>query len=192
MAPPTRGERYPWDAPARPSWEEGNADPEDDGDLEEPTGDAAGQVLLELLLDMQATRAEMSGKAICLIAYWATRSGALGIAHAGFRPGAPSGHYQRHLDATLGVKVHDPRNYQIDIPCHTKHDLSRQVRQTIVRCPHEALHDELAAVSTETLVQQIADAEFGSAYWQHPVVLGAQASGQPVVPLSIYMDAVPF
>jgi len=99
---------HPWDVEAGSNDDDdsqvGNESESSDGLL---SSDAAAKEMLErlLLLYMAST---ISAKALCEICYFAGLAGiGGGIAKYGMRPGASSGHYQRHLNSVLPFKKTD-------------------------------------------------------------------------------------
>ncbi len=58
---------------------------------------------MDLLLTLHFA-GKLSAKSVALFAYWSARAGAKKpVKEYGFRPDAPTGHYQRHVDRTLGL-----------------------------------------------------------------------------------------
>ena len=152
------------------------------------TGEEAGDLLINFLLDMHFL-GKLSAKSLCVIAWYSSRAGAAGnIGAYGFRPNAPSGHFQRHLDKCLGVDMKAQRSwrYTVPVPGLHKHDFMRTSHDTLVTVPHESLHGELA--SDRSILEKVQSMSWPSLYWQHPVV---RDSPEPVVPLSLYLDGVP-
>eukprot|EP00969_Alexandrium_andersonii_P049362 2166627-Alexandrium_andersonii.AAC.1 len=71
----------------------------------EPEGEEASQNLRDMLLQLLYLH-KLSARSVCTIAYWAEKAGAVGAVRAlSFRPNAPSGHFQRHIDQVTGVNV---------------------------------------------------------------------------------------
>ena len=146
----------------------------------------AGAELADLLCHLYA-EGSLSAKHTCLIAHWARQAGAKGaVAEVAFRPNAPSGHYQRHLDVVMGFGTGE-RFYKIAVPGHTKHSSSRTMHDIAVLPPHELLHKEF--VEQPGLSAKAASAVWPAEYTQHPI---AQASPNPVTPLAFYMDGCQF
>ena len=128
----------------------------------------------------------------CQILYWVGKCGVPEAARWGFRPGAPSGHYARHLEPLLGHGRENPSLYQITVPGHHKHDLERTLHPVTVMPAHEQVADDLAGDATfrNRLAERRADRSLPPAYWEHPVV--RDAGDAPVAPLAFYVDGVPY
>lgn len=103
--------RHSWDDPAPPEGEphQGRGGPPpppeeaDDEEREEQRAEA-GVCLAELLLELHV-EGRLTAKAVCGISYWAAKAGARGpVKDLAFRPNAPSGHFQRHLDHIAGLR----------------------------------------------------------------------------------------
>ena len=110
-------------------------------------GVEAGDALLNYLLSLHVS-GKLSAKSLCVVSWYASRAGSLGdVKNFAFRPSAPTGHFQRHVDSALGVNMKHEMSwrYRVDIPGHHKHDVSRTVHESLVTLPHEALHKEISA-----------------------------------------------
>ena len=157
----------------------------DAGDADDPQCEA-GAELADLLLNLHV-EGSLSAKHTCLIAHWAREAGAKGpIGDLAFRPNAPSGHYQRHVDSAMGLSK-GKGLYTVAVPGHTKHSCNRTLHDVAVLPPHEILHNEF--VAKPDLVTQAAEAQWPANYASHPV---AKASSNPATPLSFYMDGCQF
>jgi hypothetical protein len=142
--------------------------------------------LAELLLHLHV-EGSLSAKHTCLIAHWASQAGAKGpVEDIAFRPEAPTGHYQRHLDSVTGMNKTDA-HYLIPVPGHTKHSCGRTVHQIAARPPHEIMHDEI--VANPDLLAKAATARWPASYSQHRV---ARATARPAMPIAFYMDGCQF
>ena len=159
----------------------------------DPTREEAGEELASLLLHLKQ-RGKLSAKDVCVVAWWATGAGASGpVCQLAFPPDRQStGHYQRHIDNTLGSGLSEADHYLVAAPRFLQHSAAREVRSLPILPPHECLHEEALAVGTlgETLRQTTAMGEWPPAYYKHPVV---QASAPGTVsPLCLYLDGVVF
>ena len=100
-------ERQPWEKDPDP-WEGGHPPlQEDDSDYDpdELEGVEAGEALAQMLLSMVWAR-KMSAKTACVIAWWASRAGALGpVKDLAFRPNAPTGLFSRKIDSVSGIDL---------------------------------------------------------------------------------------
>ena len=86
------------------SWEIAGLDRGEAAQTAEAQREQAGTALADLLLQLHR-EGLMTAKHTCLISHYAHKAGACGrVAEYAFRPGAPSGHYQRHLDLTAGLR----------------------------------------------------------------------------------------
>ena len=162
---------------------------EADDALDDLEGEPAGDELANLLLELHYS-GRMSAKTVCLIAWYASRAGALGsIKHLALRPSASSGHFQRKLDRSQGINLRDHRFYLVTTPGRRKWDVSRAVYQTPMRLPHEVIHRELQDDPSilPRLTHAIESRQFPPSYFDHVVV---RESPSPVLPLVLYMDGV--
>ena len=119
-------------------------DSEDDTSPAEVTGEAAGDLLLDILLSLHYA-GKLSARSLCVICWYAQRSGATGkVGDFGFRPEAPTGHFQRHLDTVTGIDMKSQMSwrYTVDVPQHDKYDASRTSHALAVSVPHEDLNEE--------------------------------------------------
>lgn len=173
------------------SSEEGSGSEEEEG--EPPVGAGAGDQLVAFLLHLYFAGLGLSARSLCLVCYWAARAGAAGaVTRFAFRPNAPTGHYQRHLDSVLLVRTRGDAYYKIGVPMHLKHELGRRVRDTPVQVPHEVLDAEARA--TEGLGEKLAAAgenhEWSELYHSHPVV--REAGPAATLPIALYLDGIRF
>ena len=160
----------------------------DEEDEQEATGPAAGDCLVEYLLDMHY-EGRLSAKAVCVACWFAHKAGAQGsIGRYAFRPNAPTGHYQRHLDSVMGVDVKAEMawRYSVLIPQHSKYDTSRSTHPCFVNLPHEALSEEVLQVPN--IMDRVGSTTWPRAYYNNPIV---QRSARPVLPIALYLDGVP-
>ena len=165
----------------------------DPDDWMHAAGDEAGQNLMDLLLQLHYLR-HLSAKAVCVIAWWAKNAGAAGkVRDLAFRPNAPSGHFQRHIDTVTGVsaKAADSQKYHVSIPMYDRLFLAREVRKVPCQPPLESISQEIFADPDllDDLQEKIEANALPPSYTDHPVV---QASPVPVLPLALYLDGVQF
>ena len=200
---------HPWDSPepedrapvARGasvhSWGR-ESDPEEDGgddassassDMQEGE-ESAGQKLVDFLMDLHLARS-LSARDFCIAMHWAKESGVAEAAPYAFRPGAPTGHYQRHLTVAMPFLRDREDLYTITIP--TFENAQRTTRDLHMLLPHECLQEELE--QDDTMVQKLRRLKearaLPRAYTGHPVVEAAGA-GESVIPLSFYIDGVAY
>lgn len=186
---------YSWENRGH-SWEEQanraddfNWDSSDDENLtREPEGAEAGNLLIDFLMTLHY-EGKLSARSVCVICWYASKAGALGeVGNYGFRPNAPTGHCQRHLDSRTGInmKAEMAQRYNIGLPMHAKHDDSRTTHDMVVEVPHEALNEEV--LEDPTIVERARQTQWPPAYHASPIV---QKYGNGVVPLALYLDGVP-
>ena len=132
---------------------------------------------------------KLTAKHTCLISHWAHKAGAAGpVSSLGFRPDAPSGHYQRHLDTVAGLKAKPGKYLSIPVPGMPRYDQSRRVQQVKVYPPHECLHEE--HVNDPELAGKVLESSWPPSYSSHRTVLANP--GKPTVPLALYLDAAQY
>ena len=177
-----------WELPGHPA-QQAQAPPQPQPQPAIPDADreVAGRELAEHLLTLNH-EGRLTAKDTCIIAHWATKAGATGpVTDLAFRPNAPSGHFQRHLDAVSGLGADSPLFYRVPVPCHTKHDQRRRVIDVQVMPPHECLHREHMA--DPALAAKVADTAWPPSYTEHSKVRGRDGH---VVPLALYIDAAQY
>ena len=112
-------------------------------------------------------------------------------ARFGFRPDAPTGHFQRHVDGIFGTEV--PGAYHMEIPGHCKNEATRTLMKNVVVCPHERIDDEVRLVGDDRMTEGVKKKVWPETYWENAVVRDCQAKGQELpVPLALYVDGVPY
>jgi len=158
----------------------------DDSDGECTAAEAAAR-LLDFVLNMHQTGA-LSAKTACVIFWWAGKAGLDSVRRWGFRPDAPSGHFQRHLDSMLGAMAARKDRYQIQIPSYQKHHRGRVSRRTPVQIPHEALDLEARSdpLFIDTLTRAIDEHELP------PLYNTCAGDGPLASPVAIYVDGAQF
>ena len=147
----------------------------------------SGQALADLLLQLHL-EGKLSAKHTCQISFYAHKAGATGpVAAYAFRPDAPSGHFQRHLDAVAGLKEKSAFHV-IAVPAFSKRFEERGTVQLQVLPPHEQLHQEVC--EDPGLAGQLRRAKWPASFGRHPV---ARAAGnQPVLPIALYLDGAQY
>ena len=170
----------------------------DEGDLfsEDPLDNVdcnyAGEVLADMLVQMKV-KGRLHATEVCVLAFWAAKAGACGfVGRLAYKPGRPTGNYNRHFSERMQVPKIDRTLYSVDVPGHHRHDLSRTTHSTLVRPAHERLAEEFKA--SPAMAADLADAirigDMPPAYFQHP--LFGKAGEQPPQPLALYLDATPY
>jgi hypothetical protein len=87
--------------------------------------------------------------------------------------------------------------YELQVSGHAKHDLIRTLHSASVIPPHDALSKEMEdnAGMRDQLAELVASREMPQSYWEHVVVATPPRAGCPaglVLPIAIYVDAVPY
>ena len=115
---------------------------------------AFGDQLADYLLELKNKRI-LAASNVCIIAFYCVRSGVPGssLRNLAFRPNAPSGHYQRHLDTVLADDA-DGLMSTLTIPSFDKVTGIRTTYNVSVLHPHEVLADELRG-STEPVIDNV-------------------------------------
>ena len=194
---------------SRPSWDRPDAACPSGASLDRPTWDQPGadfdpppaaapadddDPFAVYLLDLRM-RGKISSKDVCLLSFFAKQAGLRGEAEQfAFRPGAPTGHYQRHLDVVTDMTSKLEGAYYADVPSYD-HSHNGRFKMHMPFLPlHESLQAELDADPSiaDRLKASLASGsrEWSSVYHNHPIV---QASPDSCVyPIAIYMDGVQF
>ena len=175
------------------SEDDGSADSEDDVETRAKTDPAlAGEMFVEFALTLYF-EGKLSAKSLCCLCWWAEQAGAKQepISKFALSPSASSGHFQRKVDVALDLTTKCDGMLTIPVPGHTKHDMFRTVEHIPVLPPHEVVEKEL--VQDPDLLDKIEQMserdDWTRAYKEHAVV---NSSDEPVVPLLLYVDGVPF
>ena len=110
-----------------------------------------------------------------------------------FRPTAPSGHFQRHIDTIVNPGEVLGNTYTILVPGYDKYEMGRTVLKIPVLPPHEVLQEEIECDPNleEALRSSVKRKEWPPVYTEHPVVLGGDGD-TPIWPIVLYIDGVPF
>ena len=121
------------------------SDTESDSESEaENEAQAAAANFSDLLLSLLFA-GKISAKTLCVICWWCWKAGLEAAKPLAFRPDAPSGHYQRHIDTVLGIRMNNSVHYKVSVPRYAKYNMSRAIQQIPVNCPHEVLGEEVDA-----------------------------------------------
>ena len=153
----------------------------------ECTPDEAAQLMIDLVIHMAYT-GQISARSACVIFWWAGKAGLAAVRRWSFRPDAPSGHYQRHLDTMLGSKLNRKDRYHVSIPAYQKHERGRTIRQTPVQMPYEVLDVEANTdpYFLDTLTNAIDNDELP------PLYKTCAGDGRIASPVALYTDGVQF
>ena len=152
---------------------------------------AAAMELADLLLD-QYMSGKMSAKQFCVTCYYAHLAGVGGpIKLYGLRPGASSGNYQKHLDVALGLRTSREETYNVPCVGSSREDGSRVDFNMPILPLHELAQDDFERdTSLATRLDEAKEeGRHPRVYMENPIV---QASEDPVVPMGLYFDGVPY
>ena len=128
----------------------------------------------------------------CIVYYCKLMACSQAISKFSFRPNAPSGHYQRHFDLALKDKL-EPPPICMDVPGCEKHSKFERVTLQVPMVPLQSCFQqelEENPLMVNELHASIAQAEWSSQYYKHPVV--TSNAGLSVLPWALYLDGVPF
>jgi hypothetical protein len=136
----------------------------------------------------------LSAKQTCVLAFWAARSGATGmVTELSMRPDQSSGAYSRHFDKVVGCAPDDLDFYKVKVARRVRFEACRRWAPVATLAPHEVLAEEFA--SSNALADSLTEAKgrgnLPKLYTEHPWVQAAPP-GEPLHPLSIYMDGVSY
>ena len=84
--------------------------------------------------------------------------------------------------------------YVLQVPGHAKHDLARTLHPVQVLPAHEQFAEHMASdyVCRHKLSKLYRKNKFPPIYWDHPVVKRYATEDIVVLPVAVYIDAVPF
>ena len=181
---------HSWEQPAPHAWE---VDPDEDSEASDadPSPLECVTFFLSFLIDLYMSGA-LSARSFCVIVYWASGfCDSDDLRKYGMAPGKASGSYARHLKGLLGFKENEQHLFRCRVPIHARHAMERSVTMLPVLPGHEALDREVRADPTVSvkLKEAVDSGNLPRAYYDHPVV---QDSELPVLPCSLYIDAVPY
>jgi hypothetical protein len=183
--------------PKRHRWEEGPGELRDEGgfwgefsDSDSDPGTTPGQELVDKLLSLHLCN-KISASDCCTSMWWAKESGVQEALPYALPPTSSSGHCSRKLRNAMGHNDSDSL-YKFNVAGHSKHDLSRSLREYSCMPLHEQVALDVAEdVGCRTKLSELyRQRAFPPVYWDHPVV--KKCDGTPVLPIAIYIDAVPF
>jgi len=198
-----RASSHSWEAPAH-SWEAPEDPANEDSvagwggewsgsDAPTETPPAASEFVSHMMSLL--TAGTLNCQQVCVAMHWAWKAGVEEARPYAFPPGRSSGHYSRHLQAFMGSSEERSRLYTLDTPGHAKADMCRTTHQTSVIPPHEAIAETMEDADYLRRVREfLANNTMAPAYEDHVVVTTAKREepDAPVVPLCLYMDAVPY
>jgi hypothetical protein len=133
----------------------------------------------------------LNANQFCTLMHWISECGVAKAKPYGMAPGKASGKYMRHVDKVVGYAACSGDLYEMQVPGHGKHDLSRTLHNVIVLPCHEGLAQDMEAHAYRHRVREYLDsADLPRAYTEHPKVRD-QPPGS-VAPVALYIDAVPY
>ena len=158
-------------------------------DSDEDT-DTPGQRLVDKLIHVHLLN-KISAEDCCTALHDASEAGVSEATKYGKAPGSSSGKYAEKLRSVLG-QLDSSDLYEFEYPGHHRHALSRMVHVGHCLPAHEQVAaDTDDAVGFRTrLLELVRGRLLPPAYFDHPVVKAA--GSDLVVPLALYVDAVPY
>jgi len=166
--------------------ESSSSDPEDDEDRAPP-----GRRFADFASELYYSRV-LSAKQMCTLMFWASKAGVEEAAPLAFRPNAPSGHFQRHLNKVLEPLLDKSVLYRMPVPSYSADKLARSVHDLCVLPLHEVV-DEMYSTDATLRVQleeKVELRELPEAYYSH--TLKQREPESSFLPISIFVDAVPY
>jgi hypothetical protein len=145
-------------------------------------------LLADFLTDLLLQR-RLNAREFCTIMYYAGKSGVPDVAKYGYRPDASSGHFQRHLKATLGYVADNGATYSFSLPGHTK-----SLERSLITFTGLPAQEQVAADYDANAIQKIQTARrnrtLPPCYWSHPVVV--HNPDEDVAAFGFYLDGVAY
>ena len=188
---------YDWEVPDAWDFDSDDDDPDAPFDPTTCTAVEAGELLADALIDLKLA-GSLSAKAVCTIAFWAHKAGACGpVEMLKWRPDdTSSGHFHRQFDKAVGTSLQASCEfYSLQMPTQSRASSSRLLKDIPVLPLHEVLDTAFADYGLGRLRALLADARrddlLPPSYFKHPAVTAAPEN-ELVVPLTLYMDSVPF
>jgi hypothetical protein len=171
-----------------PKWDD--SDEEFDEDL---TAEQAGEILFDYLISLLQGGTKTNAKMVCCIAWWASLAGVQGrVTSLALKPESASRNFSKHVDRCTRLADDAGSLYELDMPGHSRFDVTHSVLTMPVTPAHELLHSEFVEVVglAGTLERMKADNKLPPLYYDHPVVLNHRDESAPIFPLALYMDGV--
>lgn len=175
--------------PLGPGWDDGQTAPDcDPGDDDQPN--TPGEELVQYCNSLYLSR-KLSAKDMCCIMFFASRAGVQEASRYACNPSAPSGHFQRLLSRRMPYLLDRDILYELEVPSYSSDTLSRGAHTMTVISPHEAFAEAAGKDPSlqDRLLETVQRGDLPECYMQHPV---AQQSGYTAIPLSIFIDGVPY
>lgn len=147
-----------------------------------------GAELVAYMTELYMQR-KITAKDMCLLSYWAGQAGVAEVQPHAFRPNAPSGHYQRHLNSSLEFLRDQSALYSMSMPSYQHSVVDRGEHMLHVIPPHEAVASSMTDASARVQFSGLLnDNAMPTAYTSHPLVQAHPG----VRPLSLFVDGVPY
>jgi hypothetical protein len=165
----------------------------DDSDIEDLSEAESSAEFMNFLVHLKMTGV-LAAKAVCILSFWAKRGGLISPGDAlALSPHRTGGAFSAHFDKVIGIDVAMRENwYMLDVPGHSKHDVSRCIKKVAVKPAHESLADELA--ETVGIMQLLADRvrteEWADNFLEHEHV--KLHGPENVIPIGLYVDGVQY
>ena len=172
---------HSWDVPDE-------TDSDSSGDPYDVTPEQGGEEFTAFLLSLHLT-GRMSAKSCCVLAWWATRAGAVGPADSlSSRPDSATGHFQRKIDSFTKVDSKSKHLYYLETPLYQKFEASRTSYPMPTFPPHERIYKEY--LENPSMTQ---DLHTVSEAWQTDAYKDeSMKDDRPLLPCVLYMDGVVF
>ncbi len=191
--------KHSWEEYDARQWE---AQPNPDNDFDSFWGECSddefeaessspGQMLVSLLLE-HMLYGRISSRQCCSMMYWAEKAGVSEAKPYALNPSSTGGHAARKLRTALGHGVKCDDLYEAEVCGHSRHDLDRSAHVVSFLPLHEQLEKsfETDTQSIPALQALKAAGDVPEAYTSHSVVQAYP--DEHVVPIAIFMDAVPY
>ena len=190
-------------AHARQFWESGSdvepSPPDEPMDAESSAeaelGPSPTDEFIALMVNLVISR-EVSAKVFCTAMFWASKAGIPAAAKYGYKPDAPSGHYNRHLRTVLGCysKENYAKLYHLLVPSTSTEGLGRDAHSLAALPPHEVVAED--AVADRAMLAELDSIVRARAlpprYFDSRVVRDSPAGSPPAIPLALFVDGVPY
>jgi len=150
-----------------------------------------GEELVQKILYLHMVN-KITAEDCCTTMHLAQAAGIKEAAPYSLKPGQSSGHYSKKLKEATGHTDNSPHLYQFTYPGNDKHSLSRTVHSGHCIPLHEQVAEDLQknVGCRERLSALLSERAFPPIYYDHPIVKAHP--GENVLPLAIYLDAVPW
>lgn len=160
-------------------------------DVEDLSPDECSARLFAFLVSLKMA-GTLSAKQVATIAFWARGAGCRGqAADLALSPTRTGGGYSEHFDRVVGIREEMQKDwYNLSVPTHAKHDLSRSIKNFAANPPYEALGTELAEMPNFRKDLAAMEKTWADNVVSHPLVREHGVSN--VVPVGIYIDGVQY